>query len=78
MKVSRPVWEAVGGDGSPLRETALPIDFTIEFQASQKLRFKKFKKYRITGYEIIIINCSKIPSGINEIHKYLKRYIVMD
>ena len=52
--------------------------YEIEFQASRKFRSRKLKKYNITGYEIIIVDCSKIPLDINEIRKYLEQFIVLD
>ena len=52
--------------------------YEIEFQPSPKFRSRKIKQYKITGYEIIIIDCSKIPSDIDEIRKYLGQFIVPD
>ncbi len=52
--------------------------YEIEFHSSKKLRSRKLNKYRITGYEIIIIDCSKMPLNINEIRKYLEQFIVLD
>lgn len=36
------------------------------------------KQYRITGYDLIIVNCSKMPDDINEVRKYLGQFIVLD
>ena len=52
--------------------------YEIEFQASRKFRFQKLKQYKITGYEIIIVDCSKISSDIKKIRKYLEEFIVID
>ena len=52
--------------------------YEIEFQKSPKYRSRKLKKYKITGYDIIIINCSNMPSDINEIRKYMEQFIVLD
>ena len=52
--------------------------YEIEFHSSKKYRSKKFSKYKITGYEIIIIDCSKLPNDINGILKYFKRFIIDD
>ena len=50
--------------------------YEIEFHSSKNYRSRKIKQYKITGYEIIIVNCSKIPLDINEIRKYLEQFIV--
>ena len=52
--------------------------YEIEFHSSKKFRSLKFKKYKITGYEIIIIDCSKMPLNIDEIRKHLEQFIVLD
>ena len=52
--------------------------YEIEFQTSPKSRSRKLKQYQMTGYEIIIINCSKMPSDIKEIQKYLKQFILIN
>ena len=52
--------------------------YEIEFQASPKFRSRKFKHCTITGYEITIIDCSKMPLSINDIRKYLEQFIVLD
>jgi len=51
---------------------------THPFQASPKFRYLKRDLYRITGYEIIIIDCLKMPSNINKIRKHVERFIVPD
>ena len=52
--------------------------YEIEFQRSQKRRTQKSKQYKITGYELIIINCSKLPNDIIGIANFLKKYIYND
>jgi hypothetical protein len=52
--------------------------YEIEFHSSKKFRSRKLKKYQITGYELIIIDCSKMTSDINEVRKYLEKSIVVD
>ena len=52
--------------------------YEIEFQSSQKFRSRKLKKYRITGYEVIIVDCSKMSKDIDEIRKFLEQVIVLD
>ena len=52
--------------------------YVIEFQASQKIRSRKIKQYNITGYEIIIVDCSKMVLNINGIKKYIQRFITFD
>jgi len=45
------------------------ILYEIEFQPSLKFRSRKRRQYKIAGYEIKIIDCSKLPSDIDEIRK---------
>ena len=52
--------------------------YEIEFQASQKFRSRKQKKYNVTGYELIIVDCSKMPNDIDAIRKFLKNFIIFD
>ena len=52
--------------------------YEIEFSVSPKFRSRKYEQYRTSGYEIIIVDCSKLPSDIDEMHKYLERFIVPD
>ncbi len=52
--------------------------YEIEFQPSKKSRSRKLKQYKISGYEIIIIDCSKMPLDIVRILNYLKLFIISD
>jgi hypothetical protein len=52
--------------------------YEIEFQTSPKFRSRKLNKYKITGYELIILDCSKISGNIDEILLYFKQFIVND
>jgi len=52
--------------------------YEIEFQASPKFRSRKLTKYNLIGFDIIIVDCSKIPSDIDEIRKYLEQFIIFD
>lgn len=52
--------------------------YEIEFQSSRKFRSRKLKQYKITGYEIIIIDCSKLPSDIDGIKEYLEGFIILN
>jgi hypothetical protein len=52
--------------------------YEIEFQESPKFRSLKRDLYRITSYEVIIIDCLKMPSNINKIRKHLEQFIVPD
>ena len=54
------------------------VFYEIEFQASPKFRSRKRDLYQITGYEVIIVDCSKMPININEVRKYLEQFIVLD
>ena len=52
--------------------------YEIEFHSSGKFRSRKVNKYQITGYEMIIVDCSKMPLDIYKIRKYLEQFIVLD
>ena len=39
---------------------------------------KKGMKYNLVGYELIIVDCSKMPLDFNEIRKYLIQFIIPD
>ena len=52
--------------------------YEIEINKSPKLRSLKRNLYQMTGYEAIIIDCSKMPSNIDEIQRDLEQYIVID
>jgi hypothetical protein len=52
--------------------------YEIEFHVSKKYRNRKIDQYRMPGYEIIIVDCSKIPEDVDEIRTFLKQYVVPD
>jgi len=52
--------------------------YEIEFSVSPKFRSRKIEQYRVPGFEIIIIDCSKMPSDIVEIRKFLEEFIIPD
>jgi len=52
--------------------------YEIEFQVSAKHFAEKREQYNITGYEVIIVNCSKLPLNINEMKKFLEQFILPD
>jgi hypothetical protein len=52
--------------------------YEIELSASPKFRARKYEQYRTSGYEIIIIDCSKMPRDIDDLAAYLEESIVPD
>ena len=52
--------------------------YEIEFQVSAKHFAEKRMQYNISSYEVIIINCSKLPLNINEMKKFLEQFILPD
>ena len=50
--------------------------YEIERSASRKVREKKYELYRTTGYEIIVVDCSKMPKTLLEIRDYIKSFVV--
>ena len=52
--------------------------YEIKSQVSAKHFAEKREQYNITGYEVIIVNCSKLPLNINEMTRFLEHYIIPD
>jgi len=52
--------------------------YEIEFHSSRKYRSRKFDLYRLTGYEVIVIDCSRIPPDLEGMKEYLDQYIIPD
>ncbi|MBN1539710.1 MAG: hypothetical protein JW939_06150 [Candidatus Thermoplasmatota archaeon] len=52
--------------------------YEIEFHVSKKYRNRKIEQYRMSSYEIIIVDCSKMPDVVDDIRSYLEQYIVPD
>lgn len=52
--------------------------YEIEFHVSKECRNRKIEQYRMTGFEIIIVDCSKLPTDVDEIREYLKKFVVPD
>ena len=52
--------------------------YEIEFHPSPKFRSRKIDLYRVTGYEVIVIDCSRIPPDIEGMKMYLEEYIIPD
>ena len=52
--------------------------YEIELHCSPKYRSRKLAQYRVPGYEIIIVDCSKMPEDIEGMRKYLETFILPD
>jgi len=52
--------------------------YGIEFSVSLKFRSRKIEQYNVPGFEIIIIDCSKMPNDIDEIRKFLEEFVIPD
>ena len=52
--------------------------YEIELHVSPKFRSRKLEQYDISGYEIIIVDCSKLPDDIDGIRKFLSEYVLLD
>jgi hypothetical protein len=50
--------------------------YEIERTASKKFRERKYELYKTTGYEVIVVDCSKMPSEIEELYKHLDPFVV--
>ena len=52
--------------------------YEIEFSSSKKFRARKYEFYNLSGYEIIIIDCSKLSKNIDKMSTYLSQFVVPD
>ena len=52
--------------------------YEIELSHSPKFRNRKIELYRQPGFELIIINCSKMPLDINRMKRFIEQFIVPD
>ena len=50
----------------------------IELSHMPSKHLAKVKQYQRTSYEVIIINCSKIPIIHKELSSFLEQYIIID
>jgi len=51
--------------------------YEIEFATSANVRNRKIEQYRQPGFEIIIVDCSKLPNDIDAMMEYIERYVVL-
>ena len=52
--------------------------YEIERSVSRKVRERKYELYRTTGYEIIVIDCSKMPDDLESLKDYIGSFVVPD
>ncbi|MFA5771991.1 MAG: hypothetical protein WC974_04595 [Thermoplasmata archaeon] len=52
--------------------------YELEFHVAPSVRNRKVELYRQAGYEIIIVDCSKLPSDLTNMARYLEQYVVPD
>ena len=52
--------------------------YEIEFHPSPKFRSRKIDLYRVTGYEVIVIDCSRMPPEMEGMKEYLEEFIIPD
>jgi hypothetical protein len=52
--------------------------YEIESHLSKGYRNRKRELYQLTGYDVVVVDCSKLPSDIGEIKEYIKQFIVED
>lgn len=52
--------------------------YEIEFHVSKKYRNRKIEQYRMPGFEIIIVDCLKLPADVDEIRRFLEQYVLPD
>jgi hypothetical protein len=52
--------------------------YEIELYMSPKYRSRKFEQYDISGYDVIIVDCLKMPDDIDGICKFLSDFVLPD
>ena len=52
--------------------------YEIEHSRCKGYRDRKKELYHVTGYDVIIVDCSKLPSTIDEMKDYIEQFIVID
>ena len=52
--------------------------YEIEYSSSPKYRNRKKEMYKLAGYNVIVVDCSKLPKHIDNMIGYLKEFIVVD
>ena len=52
--------------------------YEIEFSVSPKFRSRKIEQYKVPGFELIIVDCSKMPDDIDGIRRFLEGFIIPD
>jgi len=61
-----------------LIDLTLQIHYEIEFTQTKSIRDGKADKYKRTGFDVIVIDCRKIPDDFKGMQKFLDPYIVVD
>ena len=52
--------------------------YEIEFSVSPKFRSRKIEQYKVPSFELIIVDCSKMPDDIDGIRRFLEGFIIPD
>jgi hypothetical protein len=52
------------------------VQYEIELSHSKGVRKRKEEMYKRTGWEIIVIDCSKLSTDVDGIWKYLDEFII--
>ena len=52
--------------------------YELDVNSTTKTKLRKRERYKVSGYDIIFIDCSKMELELAGIQKYLERFIVPD
>jgi len=52
--------------------------YEIEFHHGKGHRNRKIDLYHMSGFEVIVVDCHKLPPTLDEMAVYLEQYIVPD
>ena len=52
--------------------------YELEFTQSRNWHAHKVDQYKTAGYDVIVIDCSKLPDDVFQMKMYLEEFIVPD
>jgi hypothetical protein len=69
-------FEITGCGVGDILDLTANVQYEIESHPKRNIRNRKLELYKRTGCEIIIVDCSKLPTDLNEVAEYLEKFIV--
>ena len=70
-------WNCNGGYVDLCDFTTMTI-YEVEMRSSPKKRKQKILQYRQPGFEVIVVDCSKMPTDVVALEAFLRDWIIPD